>query len=763
MSTRVRVEGIVQGVGFRPFVYLLAREIGLCGWVLNDALGVEIQLDGQEEQIEEFLLKLPAQAPQAAKIEKISRNSAPPSGFSDFRIVESRQTQGLVTTRISPDLATCESCLKELFRPDDRHYQYPYVNCTHCGPRFSIIKSLPYDRIATTMSSWKMCQRCRAGYEDPSDRRFHAQPVACAQCGPNYYLTTSQANAGTTDCARGIDAIARAAALLRDGKIVALKGIGGYHLAVDATNSEALSQLRLRKYRKDKPFALMVDNLERAQMFAHLSSQAKTLLSSSARPIVLAPVKEECDLPLHLIAPDNLDLGLMLPYTPLHHLLFAEGAPSAIVLTSANKSSEPLAYEDDSARQELDGIADMFLVGQRAIQRRIDDSVIATSRHSSHVVRRARGLAPGIVAMVPTQQTVLALGADLKNTIALVVAGQAIVSQYIGDLEYAACRRAFTETIDDFCNMYTVDRDKLLIACDKHPQYVSTRFAAELEGTPVLVQHHQAHVASVLAESGMYSDKVIGIAFDGTGWGDDEAIWGGEFFIGSIQAGFRRVASLQYASMPGGDAAAKFPPQALAGFLASAGYTDAISYMERFFSPRFKHACQAAAKNLRTWPSSSIGRLFDAAAAVAGFDREITFEAQAAIWLEHQARRSISARAYPFSVDRSQNGDRWELGWHEALRAMVDDKKSGLSANEMSRAFHNGLAAGTIDLATRLCEEHGVSKIAISGGVMQNMLFFDTLLTQFESRKIQVFWNEKVPCNDGGLSLGQAAIACYRQ
>jgi hydrogenase maturation protein HypF len=809
-AARVRVCGIVQGVGFRPFIYLLAKEHGLYGWVLNDQEGVEIHLEGESWQVEAFLQALPLKAPVAARLDSITMVESTLCGYEDFQIHESQQG-GPITTAMSPDLVVCENCLADLHNSEDSHYEYPYVNCTNCGPRYSIIKSLPYDRPATTMGAWLMCEHCRAGYEDPADRRFHAQPVACPGCGPDYYLVSGKISGGQSagseggDRLWGIVAIKESARLLRDGKIVAIKGIGGYHLAVDAGNQLALETLRTRKYRLDKPFALMVRDLELAHKLVDLSASAQEELTSAARPIVLAEARAwlsdavearqsgeartelsavqsavpgavlSAGLNLSLLAPDNLDLGIMLPYTPLHHLLFKYGAPEILVLTSANISSEPIAYKDEAALLELDDIADFFLVGERPIQRRIDDSVVVTSKLGSHVLRRARGLAPQVVARLPAKQPILALGADLKNTVTLVVAGQAFVSQYIGDLEHRSCFEAFQETIADLTFMYRVKPEDLLVAYDCHPQYLSSQYSEKFPCARLSsVQHHRAHVASVLAEHGLYEKKVLGIAFDGTGWGDDKAIWGGEFFAGSLQTGFERVASLKYANMAGGDAAAKFPPQALAGFLYSAvadglsaagsncgfthGQLSEILEKEPFaFGKRFQLARQLVEKNLQCWPTSSVGRLFDAAAAIVGFKREIAFEAQAAIWLEHLARRSRSERSYVFPFDEQKK----ELVWQEALLAMMNDRLKNISPEDIAGAFHKGLALGMVQAALVLCEEHELDTVAFSGGVMQNMLLLDLLRQALGERKLHLLVNHQVPANDGGISLGQAALACF--
>ena len=510
-----RIRGIVQGVGFRPFVYRLAQTHGIKGWVRNGGKGVEIHAEGPLEALDAFAGGF-NEPPPASRIASFEVETVPPESCDRFEIRESA-SESRPTVRISPDLPVCPACLEELFDPADRRYGYPYINCTDCGPRFTIVLGLPYDRPMTTMRDWPLCPDCAREYHDPLDRRFHAQPVACPVCGPGYFLQ-SAADRWERD-----EAISQAARLLCNGRILAVKGLGGYHLACDAANAEAVHALRERKFRKEKPFAVMARDLETARALVALSSEAETLLASVARPIVLAPARRE----LPGVAPGNRDLGVMLPYTPLHHLLFAAGAPDALVMTSANRSSEPIAYRDAEAFEQLAGMADAFLAGERPIARRLDDSVARAGTLGPVILRRARGYAPGAVARLPVSRPVLAVGADLKNTVTLVVGGEAFVSQHIGDLRHYEAQRAFRETIQDLLAMYEVEEDELIVAHDLHPQYASTLVAQELPARVRLaVQHHRAHVASVLAERGAFDERVLGVAFDGTGYGDDGAIWG---------------------------------------------------------------------------------------------------------------------------------------------------------------------------------------------------------------------------------------------
>src|SRR5580692_3734689 len=623
----IRVRGVVQGVGFRPFVYRLACANTLNGWVLNAEEGVEIHLEGAETGLEAFVRDLKAQPPPAASIAEIDVRWAEPVGLSEFTIRTSQRRER-PTVRISPDLPVCDDCIRELFDPADQRYWYPYINCTNCGPRYTVVLALPYDRSNTTMKDWQLDDYCAGEYSNPGNRRFHAQPLACTACGPGYYL---HPHLHSNDAGGNEGGIRRAAEMLHAGAILAVKGLGGYHLACDARNPTAVAALRDRKYRKEKPFALMVRDVEMARTLVELSSEAETLLTSVARPIVLAPAR----ITLSGIAPENNELGVMLPYTPLHHLLVAAGAPEIMVMTSANRSSEPIAYEDEDALQRLTGIADSFLIGQRPIARRVDDSVARAGAFGPVVLRRSRGYAPGAMASLPAGRPILALGADLKNTITLVVDGQAFVSQHIGDLDHYQSFCAFRETIRDLLTMYEIDANELLLVHDAHPQYVSTMHAAEISASEkCAVQHHRAHVASVLAERSAWDKRIIGVSLDGAGYGDDGAIWGGEIFAGSLLGGFERVAHLRGAALPGGDAAASWPIQAAAGFLAQLDEPVDLTARPFSFPSRHRDALQLVKSNVRSFATTSMGRLFDAAAALLGFTREATFEGQAAIWLE---------------------------------------------------------------------------------------------------------------------------------
>jgi hydrogenase maturation protein HypF len=743
----IEVRGVVQGVGFRPFVFRLACAHRLCGWVLNGEEGVEIHAEGAEAGLQEFVRCLKAETPPAARIVAIEVRPAEPLGCTEF-IIKQSERRARPTVRISPDLPVCEDCLRELADPRDRRHAYPYINCTNCGPRYTVILGLPYDRPNTTMKSWPFDEYCDAEYHDPANRRFHAQPVACPQCGPHYHLRNA------TDTEHGDQLVIRQTVeLLNSGKIVAIKGLGGYHLACHARNAVAVLAMRERKFRKEKPFAVMVKDVPAARELVELSADAEALLTSVARPIVLATARTQ----LAEVAPDNRELGVMLPYTPLQHLLFEGGAPDVLVMTSANRSSEPIAYEDQDALDRLSGLADAFLIGDRPIARRVDDSVARAGAFGPVILRRSRGYAPGAVATLPVERPILAVGADLKNTVTLVVDGQAFVSQHVGDLDHYEAFLAFRETIRDLVAMYEIHWEDVLVAHDAHPGYRSTADALLLPSSEkTSVQHHCAHAASVLAERGAWDQRVLGVSFDGTGYGDDGTIWGGEFFEGSLRSGFTRVAHLRAAALPGGDAAAQYPVQAAAGFLAQVESLPDLAAAPFSFSARYQTALQMIDKKVRTFTTTSAGRLFDAAAALLGFTREITFEGQAAMWLEQLARAAPQTEAYPFPFTNR------ELDFRPLLHAVAADRAKGRKLEEIARSFQRGVALGLCEAVEALARPQNLDTVVLSGGVFQNELLLEDLKPDLEKAGFRLWTNQFVPPNDGGISLGQAALAAFR-
>jgi hydrogenase maturation protein HypF len=794
-AREVIVRGIVQGVGFRPFVFQLAHALGVRGWVLNGEAGVRIHAEGTAEVLDAFEATIRVHPPPAAVVNELTSSAGIVESFVGFEIRESERA-GAPSVRISPDLCVCAECVREMRDAADPRHGYEYINCTNCGPRYSIIESLPYDRVNTTMHRWALCAACEEQYKNPRDRRFHAQPVACPLCGPRYRLVMSAA-AGTevlgvgakaNTSAVGADAIACAAAMLNAGRILAVKGIGGFHLACDARNGETVALLRARKFRKDKPFALMVRSLDECAALVHLSDAHTAALLSPARPIVLVPAK----VLLADVAPGIDELGLMLPYAPLHHLLFDAGAPSPLVLTSANRSSEPICYRDDDALDRLGELADAFLIGDRPIARRVDDSVVAVRGRRPMVIRRGRGLAPSVVATLPGEHTrqdrpILAVGADLKNAIALVVRGEVILSQHIGDLGDVETDRAFDETIRDLLAMYEIDAASLVIAHDLHPQFTSTARALALRcKARVAVQHHEAHVASLLAERGLYRERVVGVALDGTGYGRDGSIWGGEIFVGGIAEAFTRVDHLRVAPMPGGDAAARFPVHAAAGRLHGIGaFVPELAgvdlHAEPFSLPkRYADACALIERNVRCFSSSSAGRVFDAAAALLGFTDAVTYEGQAAIWLEQLATSALRGSANTERVDdASANADaeewRGRLGQYAAVNAefaslddrpllarLIRDRLAGRPLAEIAVDFHIGFSLGLARAAARHGHAAHIHTIALSGGVLQNALVLGIVQSELERQGFTVLTHQHVPPNDGGIAVGQAALAAFQ-
>jgi hydrogenase maturation protein HypF len=737
----LRVRGVVQGVGFRPFIYRLSQRFELSGWVRNDAEGVLIEAAATPDVLEAFARAIAEEAPPAAQVESIEEISRTPGAQGgDFIIAESEKSQG-ITTLISPDLALCEDCLRELRDPEDRRYRYPFINCTNCGPRYSIIEALPYDRPLTTMKIFPMCASCAGEYGDPLDRRFHAQPTACPECGPTILYLDAHGN----ELSRGGAAVNFAARSLREGKILAIKGLGGYHLACDARNEEAVMALRERKFRKEKPFALMARSLEVLEDYVNLDDKARALLESVARPIVLLS-KGTQPLPDGL-APENAELGVMLSYTPLQFLLFDAGAPELLVMTSANRSSEPIAYRDEEALSRLAGLADAFLIGERPIERRVDDSVVALRGGEPVIFRRARGYAPApVLSWARFKGSILGLGAGLKNAITLVTGGYAFVSQHLGDLDNLEAYEAFKETIADLTEMYDVDLTNTLVVHDLHPDYASSRYAGLLPGPKLAVPHHQAHIASVLAERDMWDTNVVGFSFDGAGLGEDGTIWGGEVFHGSLGSGFKRVAHLRAAPLPGGDAAARIPAQAAVGFLSE---LDPSRYERYLPEAPITVARSLIQSGLNVPLTSSMGRLFDTVSALTGFHRKMSFEGQAAMRLEALARTAGPQSPYPFPFD----GRTWD--YRPLLEAVLEELDRGVEVATIARRFHEAVATGVVEAARFF----SCPVVVLSGGVWQNALLHHLEVEGLREAGFSVWWNRQVPAGDGGISLGQVALA----
>ena len=743
VRTAVRVEGIVQGVGFRPFVYSLATGLGLGGLVGNDSDGVFAEVEGPPAAVEAFLRALARDAPPLARIERITTTAIPPDGTASFSIAPSEAGRRR-RTLVSADTATCADCLAELADPADRRFGYPFINCTNCGPRFTIVRDVPYDRPLTTMASFAMCDRCAAEYHDPADRRFHAQPTCCPACGPRLALLDP---AGT---ARPGPPLEAAADLLRQGQVLAVKGLGGYHLAVDASSEEAAGALRARKHREDKPFAVMVADVAAARRLCEVDEAAAALLASSRRPIVLLPRRPGAAGVAAAVAPGNRQLGLMLPYTPLHHLLLA-GVARPMVLTSGNVSDEPIVYRDDEAAQRLGGIADAFLTHDRAIHVRTDDSVARTFRGRPMLVRRSRGYVPEpITTRTSFPRQVLACGAELKNTFCLARGRHAFVSHHIGDLENAETLRSFTEGIEHFRRLF--DLDPQVVAHDLHPEYLSTKYAMELNLPLEGVQHHHAHIASCLADN-LQDGPVIGVAFDGTGYGADGTIWGGEFLAAGL-ASFERGGHLAPVPMPGGAAAIRQP------WRMAAAYT-ADPEVARRHPDQWPAVVAMAAKGINSPLTSSAGRLFDAAAALLGVRDAINYEGQAAIELEQLAEPFSPGEAgvYPARVEAA---DPFRICGSDLLHAVIEDRTGGVPAPVIAARFHHGVAALIEAGCLLMRERHGLGTVALSGGVFQNLLLLNAAVCRLEARGFRVLLHSRVPCNDGGVSLGQAVVAASR-
>jgi hydrogenase maturation protein HypF len=741
VRTAVRVEGVVQGVGFRPFVHALATGLGLTGLVGNDLDGVFAEVEGPAAAVSEFLRRLERDAPPLARIERVTATALPPRRSAGFVIAVSDAGSGLRRTLVSADTATCADCLRELGDPADRRYQYPFINCTSCGPRFTIVRDVPYDRPLTTMAPFAMCERCAAEYHDPADRRFHAQPTCCPACGPR--LTLDDAT----------DPLQAAAELLRHGRVLAVKGLGGYHLAADTACEPAVAALRQRKHREDKPFAVMAADLAAAAGLAEVDAPAADLLTGPARPIVLLPRRPGAAV-APATAPGNRQLGIMLPYTPLHHLLLAAvGRP--IVLTSGNVSDEPIAYGDDEARDTLKDIADAFLTHDRAIHVRTDDSVARTFRGRPMLLRRSRGYVPEpITTTTGFPRPVLACGAELKNTFCLARGRHAFVSHHIGDLENAETLRSFTEGIEHFRRLFDIDPQ--VVAYDLHPEYLSTKYALELDGVELQgVQHHHAHIASCLADNGhgVEDGPVIGVAFDGTGYGPDGTIWGGEFLAAGL-ASFERGGHLAPAPMPGGAAAVRQPWRMAAAYVAD-------PEVARRHPDQWPAVVAMAAKGVNSPLTSSAGRLFDAAAALLGVRDSINYEGQAAIELEQLAEPLSPGEAgvYPARVEA---GDPFRIRGSDLLHAVIEDRTNRVPAPVIAARFHHGVAALIEAGCLLMRERRGLGTVALSGGVFQNLLLLHATVGRLEARGFRVLLHGRVPCNDGGISLGQAVIAASR-
>lgn len=755
---RISVRGIVQGVGFRPFVYGLAFKHNLKGWVCNTSEDVRIEVEGTAEAIEQFQLELQAKAPPLARIEGISVAYHRPVGYKTFEIRHS-QVLNDGYQLISPDVATCTACLKELLDPRDRRFRYPFTNCTNCGPRFTIIEAMPYDRPKTTMRHFRMCQKCQAEYDDPSDRRFHAQPNACPQCGPKVELLDAQGNPVTT----GGDPLAIASQLLREGKIVAIKGLGGFLLACDATNAEVVKTLRRRKRRSSKPFAIMVSGIREVEEHCYVSEKEKQLLGSPQSPIVLLRWRKDSKVAWE-VAPNLCYLGVMLPYTPLHHILLRDTA-LPLVMTSGNLSEEPIAKDNEEALKRLGGIADYFLVHNRDIYSRYDDSVAMVERGVPQVIRRARGYAPYPIRLPFTAKRVLGCGAQEKNTFCLTRDNYAFLSQHIGDMENMETLEHFQTTVSLYQRLFRIEPET--IACDLHPEYLSTKYAQELEESGfnvVRVQHHHAHIASCMVDNGLRG-PVIGVAFDGTGMGADGNIWGGEFLIVDYR-GFERAGHLEYLPLPGGAAAIRRPCRTAIGYvlalLEEIPLEREWSVVGRMSEDEIEVIKRQVERRINSPLTSSMGRLFDAVSALLGVRTEIDYEGQAAVELEMVAYCEEGAdtnETYPYQIVES--GGMRVVRLKGLVLGIVEDLRRGVPRSRMALKFHNSIACLVNEMCRLIGERSGIRQVALSGGVFQNRLLLRKTIPLLEDSGFEVFTHGQVPCNDGGISLGQAVVASF--
>jgi hydrogenase maturation protein HypF len=753
--TQILVRGIVQGVGFRPHVYTLARRRALRGQVCNNSAGVLIDVEGESYSIEAFISEIKRHPPPLSSVESVERtDDLDLAHYADFRIVES-SAAGVRFTPVSPDVATCADCLAEMFDARDRRFRYPFINCVNCGPRFTIIESIPYDRARTTMRDFEMCEACRAEYTNPLHRRFHAEPTACPACGPRLSLTDARGCLIECDTVEAGDMVGHVRRLLLDGKIIAIKGIGGFHLTVDALDAEAVARLRGRKHREDKPFALMARTVAVVREFCHVSEEEENLLKSARRPIVLLAKKHDAVAP-EAVAPKVNMLGFMLPYAPLHHLLF-ENLDRPLVFTSGNVSDEPICYEDAEAEERLGAIADYFWRHDRRIHMRADDSVTRVEAGREMMLRRARGYAPApLTTSFKFGREILACGAELKNTFCLGREHHAFVSHHIGDLENLETLRSFTEGIEHYRRLFHLRPE--IVAYDLHPEYLSTKHALALDTfeTKIGVQHHHAHIASCMADNRI-EGEVIGVALDGLGFGADGHLWGGEFFVADFTSA-ERVAHLDYVPLPGGAKAIREP------------WRMAAVYLQRAFGDNFLELDVPFVANLdtRAWATmrrmietgtnsprtSSMGRLFDAVAGLLCVRGAVNYEGQAAIELEMIADRAC-VDMYEFEIEDGSGVIKAE----PVIRRAVEDLLGGLSAGAVSAKFHLGVAALIASVARRARDERQLGRVALSGGVFQNMFLLARVRHLLERDGFEVFTHRRVPTNDGGISLGQAAIA----
>jgi hydrogenase maturation protein HypF len=747
----INITGIVQGIGFRPFIYNLARKHSICGWVLNNEKGVVIDAESDDGNLDQFIREVPALAPPLAKIESFDLRYLNPLGYTTFEIRKSEEAQEKFVL-ISPDVATCDQCLSELFSVGNFRYRYPFINCTLCGPRFTIIKDIPYDRYKTTMLPFLMCPVCQREYEDPSDRRFHAQPNACSACGPSLRLVDRQGKEVPGD------AIAETLNLLSRGKILAIKGLGGFHLACDAENQAAVSSLRSTKFREDKPFAVMCRDLEEVRQHCDVNEEEETVLLSVERPIVILKRRQDSTV-AHAVAPYQETLGVMLPYSPLHHLLL-NGPLRTLVMTSGNVSDEPISYKNEEAFQRLGNIADYFLFHNRDIHTRCDDSVMRIFEGKPYILRRSRGYVPFPAKLSFPLEMILACGGELKNTFCLTRGQYAFLSHHIGDLENLETLTSFEEGIGHFKRLFYIEPKA--IAYDLHPDYLSTRYALSIPNIPRIgVQHHHAHIVSAMAENGI-KGEVIGVALDGTGFGTDGTIWGGEFLITSLKD-FERAAHLKKVPMPGGTMAIKEPWRMAMVYLYET-YGDEMKHlgmnpMKRVDLEKWEILKQMIKRKINTPVTSSMGRLFDAVSSLLSIRDEVHYEGQAAIELEMIAARQAN-EAYSFRIHHDQIP--FVIDPSETIRGIVRDLAEGIPSSIISGRFHRTIACLIVETCEAIRSMRRLNRVVLSGGVFQNIFLLSLVTKGLRNSGFDVYTHHSVPPNDGGISLGQAVVAHMR-
>jgi hydrogenase maturation protein HypF len=744
---KATIKGIVQGVGFRPFVYQLARKKGLGGYVLNTSEGVDIEVEGEQENIESFFEEIQIQKPPLARITSVKTQYLPHYHYDDFVIRPSR-IGAQQSVLISPDICICDDCLREMKDPADRRYRYPFINCTNCGPRYTIIKDIPYDRKHTTMASFTMCEQCQQEYDDPLNRRFHAQPNACFDCGPRVSLHD---HAG--ERLEEVNPIVTARKLLKEGKVIALKGIGGFHLACDATNNGAVLRLRERKNREEKPLAIMSPSLKQVEQYARVGMLEAQVLSSRERPIILLPKKEGSAI-AGQVAPRNCYLGVMLPYTPLHYLILGDDL-LALVMTSGNLSEEPIAIDNEEAFSRLSGIADCFLVHDREIYMRNDDSVVRVVGEKVRMIRRSRGYVPVPIFLPFHVRPTLACGPYLSNTICIAEGEHAFLSQHVGDLENLEAADSFELTVEHLKDILEIEPG--LIACDLHPDYYSTQYALRQEGIPqVSVQHHHAHIACCMAENGI-DEKVIGLALDGTGYGSDGTLWGGEILIADFK-GFERAGHFQYVPLPGGEAAIREPWRMALSLLYQAFGKDLfdlpIEFVKRLDRVKAENILTMIERKINSPLTSSCGRLFDGIAALVGVRDRVSYKGQAAIELEMEMGEG--EESYPLQLP--EQGE-FIIPQNPIIQGVVSDLREGVDRGTIIRRFHNTLVTVFADVCLKLREEQGLNRVCLSGGVFQNIFLLENLEKALLARGFEVYTHSMVPPNDGGIALGQVIVA----